>query len=159
MATEESFDLGGYLPYLLNRAGSRIATAFTAEVRGHGITLPMWRALAALYDHGEGARVSWLSDRTSIEVSTLSRVLDGLEGKKLVRRRRAVEDARAVHVELTAAGARLTMRIIPLARRYEEVALAGFSKAETRALKGLLMRLYDNMAALEMEAEPGRRAG
>jgi DNA-binding MarR family transcriptional regulator len=154
-----AFDLSDYLPYLLNRAGSRIATAFTSEVRGHGITLPMWRAMAALYDHGEGVRVSWLSERTSIEVSTLSRVLDGLEGKKLVRRRRVAEDARAVHVELTAAGAKLTKRIIPLARRYEEVALAGLSKGEARALKALLVRLYDNMAALEAPEEQKRRAG
>ena len=67
------FDLTRYLPYLVNRTGVRIATAFGEELRPHGITLQMWRVLAAL-DHADGQRISDLAALTSIDVSTSSRL-------------------------------------------------------------------------------------
>jgi len=143
-----ALDLGNYVPYLLNRAGARIATAFTAVVRAEGLTLPMWRVLAVLRDDGP-SRIGHLSRRTSIEVSTLSRVVDGLEDRGLVRRRREEGDARSVRVDLTAAGTALTDRLIPVARQYEQTAVAGLTADEVELLKSLLRRLYDNMAALD----------
>ena len=86
--------LDGYLPYLLNRAGSRIATAFSEEVRSLGATLQIWRVLAALRER-DGCRMGDLSETTSIEVSTLTRLVDGMERKGLVARRRGDVDARA----------------------------------------------------------------
>ena len=44
--------LDSYLPYLLNRAGARIATAFNDEVRPLGATLQIWRVLARFRRYG-----------------------------------------------------------------------------------------------------------
>jgi DNA-binding MarR family transcriptional regulator len=140
--------LDSYLPYLLNRAGARIATAFSEEVRPLGATLQMWRVLAALRE-GDGRRMGDLSETTSIEVSTLTRLVDNMEKKGLVARRRDAGDARVVALHVTPAGRRLTQRITPIAERYESVALAGFTAAEADILKAALRRLYRNMAALE----------
>lgn len=139
--------LDSYLPYLLNRAGTRIATAFSEEVRPLGATLQMWRVLAALSER-DGRRMGELSETTSIEVSTLTRLVDNMEKKGLVARRRDAGDARAVRLRATPAGRRLTRRILPIAERYEAVALAGFSTAEAKALKAALRRLYANMDGL-----------
>lgn len=144
--------LDDYLPYLLNRAGSRIAGAFTREAQEHGLTLPMWRVLAALQEE-EDRRIGELAAITSTEISTLSRVLDGLEKRALVVRRRAAEDARTVRVRRTEAGIAVTDRLLPLARHYEEQALAGFEIEEIGHLKSLLRRLYDNMAVLDAESD------
>jgi DNA-binding MarR family transcriptional regulator len=155
------FDLASYLPYLLNRAGTRIADAFTEVLRPHGITLTMWRVLAAL-DHEDGQRMGQIATLTSIEVSTLSRLVDALERKKLVERRRPTArgggaDARAVTVHFTAAGRRLTQQLIPTALDYETIALDGFSAAETRQIKALLLRLFHNMDRLDAaERTPAR---
>ena len=140
--------LDSYLPYLLNRAGARIAASFSEEVRPLGASLQMWRVLAALREQ-DGRRMGDLSETTSIEVSTLTRLVDNMEKKGLVARRRNARDARAVMLHATPAGRRLTLRILPIAERYETVALAGFSAAETRVLKAALRRLYTNMDALE----------
>jgi MarR family transcriptional regulator, organic hydroperoxide resistance regulator len=140
--------LDSYLPYLLNRAGARIAAAFSEEVRPLGATLQMWRVLAALRE-GDGRRMGDLSETTSIEVSTLTRLVDNMEKKGLVARRRDAADARVVALHVTPAGRRLTQRITPIAERYESVALAGFTAAEADILKAALRRLYRNMAALE----------
>jgi MarR family transcriptional regulator, organic hydroperoxide resistance regulator len=50
-----------------------------------------------------------------------------------------------VLLHVTAAGRRLTRRILPIAERYEEVALKGFAAAEAATLKAALRRLYANM--------------
>ena len=136
--------LDGYLPYLLNRAGARIATAFGEEMRRLGSSLQAWRVLAALRDR-DGRRMGDLSTTTSIEVSTLTRLVDNMEKTGLVTRRRDANDTRAVLLHVTAAGRRLTRRILPIAERYETVALKGFGVAEADSLKAALRRLYANM--------------
>ena len=136
-----------YLPYLLNRAGARIADAFSKEVRPLGATLQMWRVLAALRERN-GSRMGDLSETTSIEVSTLTRLVDSMEKKKLVARRSDPADARAIVLHATPAGQRLTRRILPIAERYEKLALQGFDARETEQLKTALRRLYANAGNL-----------
>ena len=140
--------LKDYLPYLLNRAGARIATAFSEEVRPLGATLQTWRVLAALHER-DGRRMGDLSEITSIEVSTLTRLVDGMEKRGLAVRRRDTSDARVVTLFVTASGRRMTQKILPIAQRYEKVILQGFSEAEAALLKAALNRVYDNMDALQ----------
>jgi DNA-binding MarR family transcriptional regulator len=137
-----------YVPYLLNRAGARIAAAFNADMRQIGVSLQVWRVLAALREQ-DGRRMGDLSKTTSIEVSTLTRLVDNMEKDGLVVRRREAGDARAISLHVTPSGRRLTQRIVPIAERYEAVALKGFSAAEIAVLKKALRRLYDNMDALD----------
>jgi DNA-binding MarR family transcriptional regulator len=144
-------DLSRYLPYLLNRAGTHIATSFTQAVREHGVTLPVWRVLAALHQR-DGQRVGDLAELTAIEFSTLSRVLDLMRRKGLASRRRTRGDGRGVTVHLTASGRAVTERIIPIARHYEAMALAGFSAAEADQLRAMLVRLYANMQRINGSA-------
>ena len=140
--------LDSYLPYLLNRAGARIAAAFGEEMRPLGASLQIWRVLAALREQ-DGQRMGDLSRTTSIEVSTLTRLVDNMEKAGLVARRRDAGDARAVALHATTVGRRLTRRILPIAERYETVALKGFTAAEQSVLKQALRRLYDNIEELE----------
>jgi DNA-binding MarR family transcriptional regulator len=139
--------LDSYLPYLLNRAGVRIADAFSKDIRPLGATLQMWRVLAALREF-DGSRMGDLSATTAIEVSTLTRLVDSMEKKKLVARRRDPADARAVVLQATAAGRALTRRILPIARRYESVALEGFDRNQAEVLKAALRRVYENAGKL-----------
>lgn len=146
MIVATGFNLTDYLPYLLNRAGMRIATAFTREARRHGLNLQMWRVLAALH-HRDGQGVGELAETTAIDISTLSRVLDQMEAKSLVLRRREAQDQRNVVIRRTAAGRSATVRLLPTARRYETMALNGFDEREAAALKQMLRRVYRNLDA------------
>jgi DNA-binding MarR family transcriptional regulator len=147
-------DLGQYVPYLLNRAGRRVADAFTRELGGFGVTLPMWRVMTSLRSEGP-QRLGDLSELTAIEASTLSRLLGQMETKGLVRRARSRGDARAITVSLTPRAAALTGRIVPLALRYEQVALAGMSDAEVAILKRLLTQMHRNLADLMHDKPAG----
>ncbi|CAA7623947.1 MarR family winged helix-turn-helix transcriptional regulator [Magnetospirillum sp. UT-4] len=139
------FQLGDYVPYLLSRAGVSLAHNLSRELDRFGITLPMWRVMAALLDEGE-QRLGDLARLTAIELSTLSRIAASMEAKALVTRRRSGQDARAVLVALTAEGRRMAEGIVPHALHSESEAIAGMSEEEVRTLKGLLQRLYGNVA-------------
>lgn len=142
------FDLGGYLPYLINRAGVRLAVSFGRDLRPHRVGVQEWRVLAALAAHGP-QRLSDLAALTSIDLSTLSRLVGRMGSTGLVARARVAGDRREVRVRLTPRGRSTTRGIIPMARRYEKLALAGLSTAETRALKRLLVRVYANLDRLD----------
>ncbi len=139
--------LDAYLPYLLNRAGARLAASFEKDVRKRGASLQEWRVLAALRER-DGRRMGDLSETTAIEVSTLTRLVDGMERRRLVKRQRDPGDARVVLLHVAPSGRRLTGRLLPIAERYERVALAGFSAKEAETLRAALRRLYANMDRL-----------
>lgn len=145
-------ELDRYLPYLINRAGVSLATHFGGVLRRAGISLQDWRVLAALRER-DGQRLTELAAHTSIEVSTLSRLVGGLEAQGLVSRERDVEDARAIAIRLSATGAALAEALTPAAETLERAALAGLSPAEAEQLKALLHKVYDNLAVLP-EDEP-----
>ncbi len=141
------FDLAQYLPYLINRAGVRLAVSFGRHLKPHGIGIQEWRVLAALAAHGP-QRLSDLAALTSIDLSTLSRLVGRMVRGRLVARGRVNGDRREVRVRLTGRGSRATRGIVPMARHYEKVALAGVSAAEARTLKRLLVRVYANLDRL-----------
>lgn len=139
------FDLGDYLPYLINRAGVQLATDFGRDIAATGIGVQEWRVLAALAAAGE-QRLSDLADLTSIDLSTLSRLVGRMARDGLVAYGRVAGDRRERRVALTAAGRRKTRAILPTARRYERMALKGIGAADARQLKRLLRRVYANLA-------------
>lgn len=136
------------IPYLVARAGERMGMAFSKELRPFQLTLNEWRACAAL----QGAphqRLADLGERIAADASTLSRVVDGLIRRGLVKRDRSTTDARALALSLTPEGVALTEKIIPLAQLYERIALAGISEEEGEMLRGLLARIYDNVTLID----------
>jgi DNA-binding MarR family transcriptional regulator len=149
------FTLAQFFPYLLNRAGARIAAAFSAELVAFGVSLQAWRVLAALID-ATASRMGEIAHLTAIEVSTLTRIVDSMEAQGLVRRRRDPADARVVWVEASARGRSVARKIVPLALRYEKVALDGFSAEEQALLKTLLVRVFANMDRLSGPARADR---
>jgi len=138
-------DLGDYLPYLVNRVGSIIAEQFGGAVlASHGLSIAMWRVLAALASRGSQRQID-IVDLTSIEASTLSRLVTRLMRRGLVTRTRSARSNREVTVRLSAKGQALVARLVPIARQYEAAAIAGLSSAEVATLKRGLQRIYGNM--------------
>ena len=138
-------ELGTYLPYLVNRVGQRFISDIAPTLNEVGVDIQSWRVLIALYQRG-GQPVGALSELTSINFSTLSRVLDRMEMRDLVHRIRG-SDARSFTIELTAAGCAVTGKILPEAAALEEMATDNFSKAELATLRQLLTKLYAGLDA------------
>lgn len=141
-------ELGNYLPYLLNRVGFALVDSFTREaLKADGLSIDMWRVLAALSNNG-GQRQVDLSEMTSIDVSTMSRLVSRLVRIGLVTRSRSKTSNREVVVALSPKGRTLVQRLIPIARRLEEVANAGLPATDLAIVKRALRQMYQNMATL-----------
>jgi DNA-binding MarR family transcriptional regulator len=138
-------DLDDYLPYLVNRVGTIIAEQFGGEALApYGLSIAMWRVMAVLASNG-GQRQIDLAGLTSIDASTLSRLVTRLVGLGVVSRTRSASSTREVVVKLTAKGKAQLARLIPLARDYETTAIAGLRADELAVLKSGLRRIYANM--------------
>lgn len=147
--------LQDFLPYLLNRAGLRVGTMFSRDIEPHGVTLPMWRVMIELWRNGDH-RLGELAERTSIDLSTLSRLLVVMQRNHLIVRRRSGLDGRALSLTLTERGLELTEKIVPLAVHYEGVAMRGMSDADVKWLKQLLNTVYNNLEAEAREGGSGK---
>jgi MarR family transcriptional regulator, organic hydroperoxide resistance regulator len=145
MKKAELLDLQDFVPYLINRVGTALVARFSTEaLERHDLSIAMWRVLLALWDAGTHRQID-LSDQTSIEVSTLSRLIGRLEQRKLAVRVRAKASNREVTIALTPKGRALVQELIPIAQRLEEVAIAHLPPREVDALKATLRRVYANL--------------
>src|ERR1700744_4941226 len=152
-------DLDNYLPYLVNRIGTIVADQFGAEALApHRLSIAMWRVMAVLASNGSQRQID-LADLTSIDSSTLSRLVTRLVHRGLVTRTRSTRSNREVAVKLSAKGTALVGRLIPIAHDYETVAIAGLSPQELAALKRYLRRVYSNMKRRPLAAGKGRANG
>ena len=118
--------------------------AIDAE-RAHGLTIDMWRVLAALSNNG-GQRQVDLAGMTSIDASTMSRLVSRLVRIGLVTRSRSETSNREVVVALSPKGRALVQRLIPIAVKLEQTASGGLSAKELAVAKRLLSRMYANFA-------------
>ncbi len=140
-------NLSDYLPYLVNRVGTVMADQFGAETLApHRVSIAMWRVMAALSANGSQRQID-LAELTSIDASTLSRLVTRLIRTGLATRTRSTNSNREVVVALSAKGNALVARLIPLARAIEADASAGLSMEELAALKRSLRRMYANMTS------------
>ncbi len=146
MAKPPPFDFSEYLPYLINRVGSALVIDFVqaALARRH-LSIAMWRVLAALSNDG-GRRQIDLAAKTSIDISTLSRVVTRLVKMGLVTRTRSATNSREVVIRLTAKGVAVLAEAIPKAIAAERMAIAGVSAKDLAVVRRSLRRMYQNLA-------------
>lgn len=148
MAPKADLDLDAYFPYLINRVGVALVTTFGKEpLARHQLNIAMWRALAALSRNG-GLRLVDLAEVTSIDVSTLSRMVTRLMRLGLVMRTRSKTSDREVVVMLAPKGRRLLDRLIPVALQFEAALTEGVTAADLAIVNRVLHRMHANMMQL-----------
>ena len=100
--------------------------------------------MANLAGPGEPKSASDLCKGISYDAGAMTRMLDRLESKGLIRRSRSAHDRRLVHLELTEEGRSAYPRMRDIAMTVANRLLRGFTKSEARQLEGLLNRMLDN---------------
>lgn len=146
----EPYRFTNAFPYLLTRVGVRMGEVFAQELAEQGLTLHMYRVLAALWEKDEQS-LGDLSQMVSSENSTLSRLVGTMKRMRLVTRHRLETDGRSVRIGLTPEGRVVTERLIPRAMHYESVAVQGFDGAEIADLKAKLVRVFNNLQEIAPE--------
>jgi DNA-binding MarR family transcriptional regulator len=90
--------------------------------------------------------VAGLARVSQVGFASMSRMLDRLEAKKLLRRERSAEDRRVVNLHLTPKGRRVAAKIWPIVVEDMNLHLDGFRKDELARLNEFLGRMLDNGA-------------
>jgi len=128
----------------LLRAHAAATRRFNRELMGsHGLTINDFEVLVHLA-HAEDGRLRRvdLAERVLLTASGITRLLDGLERSKLVRKASCAADARVTYAEITPAGRTL---LADARESHVEGVRAlfaeRFSPDELRELTGLLERL------------------
>jgi DNA-binding MarR family transcriptional regulator len=124
------------------RASNRLMVKPNKLIKARGISPLHYNVLRILRGAGsDGLACSAIADRLINRTPDITRLVDRLEAKALVERRRDTVDRRVALITLTDAGAELLAELDePIATAHEE-ALAGLSEAELEQMRGLLQKI------------------
>jgi len=147
VSERNDIELSEYLPYLINRVGSALVARYEVELKRYGLSIAMWRVMVAL-SHGGSQRQIDIVESTSIDVSTLSRLVTRMMRMGIVSRTRSDTNSREVTVELTAKGRAQLNRLVPIGLSLERQAVTELSGADLAATREVLRRMYENLVGL-----------
>jgi len=117
-------DFAHSLPMALLKAREAVMQYFRPMLREYDLTEQQWRVLRALMDNGS-LEISELSDRSYILMPSLSRILQNLESRDLIRRDGVASDQRRALISPTEAGEDLVKAVAPHSEtHYDEIAEA-----------------------------------
>ena len=132
----------------LMRTSDLIRRAVAAVIEARGITLQQYNVLRILRGAGsEGLPTLEIAERMIEQTPGITRLLDRLEAKKLVRRERCPTDRRQVTCRITGEGLALLATLDAPVAEAERVALSGLSPLQLRQLITLLDRTRNGLHA------------
>ncbi len=127
----------------IGRARRTIVEAIDQELAPLDISHAQWIVVMLLGD-GAACTAAELCKVLIYDPGAMTRLLDRLEKKGVLRRVRTRGDRRTVRLELTADGAKLYPRILEALVQVFNRLLRGFSRSEVRQLEDLLKRMVAN---------------
>ena len=139
----KTFEPQHSLGRMLGRVRVTMMEALDAELAPFDITAAQYIVLVALAS-GEADSASGLCKGISYDPGAMTRMLDRLEQKGLIRRAQRPGDRRKVNLELTAEGKALYPRMLASAANVQNRFLRGFTRTEVREFEGYLNRLLAN---------------
>jgi len=144
-----NYTLQDSIGYLLRNLTQQVSREVEKRMAEHGLTDAQWKPLLFIHQ-GRGETAADLARSSCIDTGAVTRMLDRIEDKALVRRVRSEQDRRIVKLELTDEGRRLAEEVVPevLSGVLNET-LAGFTASEYEQFKHLLQRALENTASFE----------
>ncbi|ASJ74712.1 MarR family winged helix-turn-helix transcriptional regulator [Granulosicoccus antarcticus] len=141
--TPENFVPDEAIAYLMRRIINSIQSQIEQSMEPYDLTAMQWLPLFIL-DNGTASTSAELARRMQVDTGAVTRMVDRMEHKGLIRRVRSVEDRRVVNLEVTAAG-RESARVIPEALcTVLNDHIRGFTSEEVVTLTGFLHRILLN---------------
>ncbi len=145
--------LDDHLPYLLNRAGGRYAAVFAQVLRKVGLRYSGWRVLHTVWSCGP-LTLNDISQFANFDLSTLSRLVGGLEEEELVERLDPTGRGNRRPIGLTSRGRRLVESLVSADEACTSRLTASFTVDERNLLVALLNKMHGNLTYFsESESE------
>ena len=139
-----NYSLERRIPYLTNRLASAINEVFSLDLAEEKLTIANWRVLSILHDIGDQKLIE-LSIHTSIDASTLSRLTESMQRRRLIEKKRSKLSKREITVSLATRGKELVEALTPRALEYERIIVEGSSEQEIEAMRRMLRVMYQRI--------------
>lgn len=147
----QQFDLFNTLGFLTINTAFRAKQDLNSVFQFNGMdnTVDQFVILSVLLMK-DGIVQKSLSEQCYKSDSNLTRILNVMEGKELIRRQKG-NDARSRRIFLTDKGKLLYEKLVPLAELYNKKLFEGFSDEEIINYRELLIRMRENLIRMEEE--------
>ena len=136
--------------YLVSRLAQTVTRELDRRMVDLGLTDAQWKPLLLLRQ-GTCMTAADLSRMGCHDTGAVTRLLDRLESKGLIRRVRSAADRRIVNLELTEEGLQVSAEVPKILANLANQVLAGFSAEEFTVFRDLLGRALSNAQALSDE--------
>ena len=149
----ENYEPRNGLGHLIGRARAQLLAVLDAELARDAflgpleVTAAQFIVIVNLAGSEGATSASELCKGISYDAGAMTRMLDRLEAKGLVRRTRSPDDRRLVNLELTQAGKAAYPRLREISMQVMNRSLRDFTPDEAQALQSLLQRLMKNVGA------------
>jgi DNA-binding MarR family transcriptional regulator len=140
----DDYQIYDSVAYLLKQLRMALERSVDDEMAEHDLTGVQWGPLLMLH-FKMGSTAADLSRIACVDTGAMTRMLDRLEAKGLLRRTPCPKDRRVVQLELTSDGARLCREIPFGLARVNNRVLTGFKRDEFDTLKDFLRRMLSNL--------------
>jgi DNA-binding MarR family transcriptional regulator len=129
--------------HLVSRARSAMLTGLDSELEPFGLTGAQFAVLKNVAD-GIASTAADLCRTMHYDTGSMTRMLDRLEEKSVLRRERCTEDRRVVYLLITDTVNELLPKLRTAAVHLLSRHLAGFTAGEVDNLKRYLVRMIEN---------------
>ena len=149
METGGEYDMDSAVGYLIGHVAMRIKIGLRRLFMASGldVTPEQWVVLFRLRER-EGLTQSELGERTIRDKATVTRILDRLEKKALVERRRDAKDRRSQRIFLTEKGGESLDALMPLVRGYGAEVFGHIDEKDRELLRDVLARIEVKLDSL-----------
>lgn len=134
------------LYYLIDKT-NKVARRFSQDSfskAGYDITVDQWLVLKKIWDNEQINQVE-LATSLFKDTASITRILQLLVKKKLVRKDFKENDRRHLLLSLTAKGEQLYKQLLPLVKGMRMQGVADFTEGEREQVKKLLMKMIKNL--------------
>jgi DNA-binding MarR family transcriptional regulator len=139
--------LGPMLTRTSRTVGSMLQQMFVDS--GHDLSADEWSVLANLKMLQDGQFQQQLADRTFKDKAAITRLIDGLEKKELVKREAGQKDRRQKKIYLTPKSSQLMEKLFPVAMKAQQKVQQGIKIEDLETFKTVLRQIFTNASQAE----------
>ncbi|NLI92842.1 MAG: MarR family transcriptional regulator [Peptococcaceae bacterium] len=130
------------LGFLIGRTNAKLKSNLNNAIKPYHVTVEQWAILNRLWEE-DGISQKALSEKSLKDQPTITRILDKLEKRGLLKREIDIEDRRAFLINLTPEGWDLKRPLNEIARKTMISSFKNISPEEQELLKKLLNKIFN----------------
>ena len=135
---------GGFLMAKIHQLAGRIFNKLLKKHQIDEINSAQGRILFVLWDN-DNIAISQIADKTQLEKSTLTSMIDRLEQNGFIRRMHSKEDRRKIIISRTEKDKKLQKQYLAVSEEMNSLFYKGFNKQEIDNFENNLERILNNL--------------